>query len=184
MGPSPTSMCRCSRRRDHKLLERMWQWMRSHPKRDDFYFSHMVGSVFEGLARGAFAHAATFFRTKLASATTEDLALIGLLLREAPRGFVYDETAFVEQLLEHCAVIGHLATSEMISDLYASAVSGMRSGTVGQPMTEDLQQRDRSRERLASLSQTSPARTLFTKLHRSAETDIARAHQEAKRYED
>ncbi len=164
--------------RSTELLERTWQWMRAHPKRNDFYFTNHVGSVFEGLARGAFGRAAAFFKTKIPTASSDDLQLIGLLLREAPRTFVYDEKAFVEQLLERCAIIGVLTTSDMISDLYASAVSGMRSGTVGQPMTEDVQQRDKSGEALVTVPKTSPAHALYAKLHRSAEQEIEKSVRE------
>jgi hypothetical protein len=131
--------------------------------------------LFEALFSGGFGKLAALLDARLASALPKDLRQMGVILQEAPTHFVFDQRPFVVRLLERCSELGSELVEDVISDLYRSAAYGMRSGTVGSPMTEDVQQRDKSKEALAAISRLSPAYSLYERLLRSAEDGIARS---------
>lgn len=112
------------------------------------------------------------------SGDAEKLAVVARILSEAPQGFVFDQRAFVVELLEHAATVSQKCLDGLSSALWGSAISGMRHGVPGEPFPEDETRRNRSAEALAQMSRQSPAWSLFNSLKRDAERDITHKQQE------
>lgn len=161
-----------------RAFDRLWTWFCKHPRQEDYFFKTNIGNLFEALFAGGFDKLAGFLDAKLSSAALSDLERMGEILQEAPNHFVFDQRIFVTRLLERCSEFGADLVEQIESDLYRSAAYGMRSGTPGFPMKEDVQQRDKSKEAMTSISRLSPAYSLYYKLLQSAEERIARSLHE------
>lgn len=108
----------------------------------------------------------------LFSADPKDVEVAALLLRGAPRDFVFKHAPFVVQLLEHAHSLGGDTLESVADDLAYPTVVGTRHGTPGQPFPEDIALRDRSAEQLSKLSKGSPAWNFYARLKERAEYDI------------
>jgi hypothetical protein len=106
------------------------------------------------------------------SGDAKKLAVVGRILQEAPRGFVFDQRAWVVRLLDRTAVVSDECVRKLQGSLWGSAMSGGRQGTVGMPFPEDEERRDRAAEALTHVSRSSPAWALFDGLMRDAQRDI------------
>lgn len=96
------------------------------------------------------------------------------LLREAPSDLVFTKSSYVAMTLEHARKHGKACFQRVSSLLFGLAMSGMRSGTPGQPFPRDIEQRDRSYELMVTLSPSSPAYGFYKTLHESAKANIER----------
>jgi hypothetical protein len=70
--------------------------------------------------------------------------------------------------------LGEEVRREMIGALWGATISGVRSGTPGEPFAETVEQRDRSREIAEQLPAGSLEERFYSDLAKSAEKDIAR----------
>lgn len=64
--------------------------------------------------------------------------------------------------------------------IFASSVSGLRSGVPGQPFAFDLQLKAHAERELAQLGRTDPAYDLYCGLRKHAEQDIERQEREGR----
>lgn len=97
---------------------------------------------------------------------------IGLLLREAPRGFVFSSTDFVSKLIEKSYVAGPDCYRSVKSGLFSSAALGGKHGTPGQPMVEDTKLRDQAKEVSSKFQPGSPTQRFYLSLAKHAEEEI------------
>lgn len=110
----------------------------------------------------------------LFSADPKDVEVAALLLRGAPRSFVFEHAPFVVRLLEHAHSFGGPTSESIADDLAYPTLVGTRHGTPGQPFPEDIELRDRSAAHLSKLSRSSPAWEFYARLKERAEYDIKR----------
>jgi hypothetical protein len=96
------------------------------------------------------------------------------VLRKAQATFIWDNVDFVVAALHSAARLGDAARREMSGALYSASISGIRTGTPGQPFAEDLEQRDRSREIASRLGRGSLEERFYSDMARAAEERIAR----------
>ncbi|WP_426042729.1 helix-turn-helix domain-containing protein [Brevundimonas sp. TWP2-3-4b1] len=161
------------------ILSEVWFWLLNNSDRG-FYFDHAAEQIFDAMFLFADDVLVQFLEPKLAAAAEAELRLMGSLLAHVRHRFVFDHTGFVVQLLDRCRPFGATLVKSMITALYSSATSGMRSGMPGKPMPRDLEDRARSEEVLSKLSRMSPAYTLFTYIRDSARRDIDQAVEEGR----
>ncbi len=97
-----------------------------------------------------------------ATSTNEaELRAVARLLGEAPRGVVFRHLGLVEDLLGSAKKVSQDCYRDAMGHVYGAILSGMRTGTPGQPFPQDLAIRDQAAQVLNDLSPTSPARELF-----------------------
>ena len=108
----------------------------------------------------------------LFSADPKDVEVAALLLRGAPRNFVFEHAPFVVRLIEHAHSLGGDTLESVADDIEYPTAVGTRHGTPGQPFPEDIELRDRSAEQLSKLSRSSPAWDFYARLKERAEYDI------------
>ena len=97
---------------------------------------------------------------------------IALLLREAPRGFVFSNTDFVSKLIEKSYTAGMDCYRSVKSGLFSSAAYGFKRGTPGQPMPEDIELRDQAKKLSQRFQPGSPTQRFYLSLAEHAEEEI------------
>ncbi|MCI0634916.1 MAG: helix-turn-helix domain-containing protein [Actinobacteria bacterium] len=105
------------------------------------------------------------------SGSSEQIEAVAAILREAPRGLVWD-VGFVTRLLNGAARQGHEYVKRLGGSLHSAATSGTRSGTPGEPFPEDVELRDRAAEVAKTLPAGSLEERFYTSLRQSAEASI------------
>ena len=96
----------------------------------------------------------------------------GRLVSGARPGFVFKQVEFVSNLLE-CAYAASDGTYQAVSSTLAStALSGVRSGTPGQPMPENVATREQAEAVAGTFNAGSPAYRFYVSLAESAEASI------------
>ena len=95
------------------------------------------------------------------------------LLRNANPDFVFDHAKFVGELLNKAAAISTDCVLHVRSSLAASALGGIRSGTPGEPMPEDVRLRKRADEAASSASVGGSAHAFFAALATDLRRSIA-----------
>jgi hypothetical protein len=85
---------------------------------------------------------------------------------------VLQNVDFVTSALAAASALGEEPLTHMRGSLHAAVVSGSRSGTPGQPFSEDIEQRDRCADIASSLPRGSVEERFYRTLVRSAEESI------------
>jgi transcriptional regulator with XRE-family HTH domain len=170
------------------VLQRAWAWLRENEHRD-YYFRHNAADVFDALflsadGAGVDNDMVALFDTRLDTATPGELRLISQILRNSPHNFVFVHKDFVSRFLNRCKGAGAEWLSQAHQDLYASAISGVRSSIVGEPAPRDLEMLAGAKDVLKKLSRLSPAYKLYDDIRRSAEYDIERSKRDAEGLDD
>jgi hypothetical protein len=125
-----------------------------------------------------------FFGPMLPTATSSSLRQIAGLLRRARPTFVFSQSAFVINFLRRCQTVDPELVEHAVVQLYASAISGVRSGQAGKPMPGDLQDVAQADLVLAKLSRLEPAHRLYTIIKASAQRSIDETLEAAKLLEE
>jgi len=102
-----------------------------------------------------------FLEEWIATSDDGDLRLIADILREADHRFVFTYRPFVERYLEKAKQVSPEVLKRAISSLFGSAIGGIRSGNLGDPMPRDLEMKKVCEEILGSLHRFSPAFELY-----------------------
>lgn len=124
-----------------------------------------------GLVAGSFGPATQAVISDLAEDKTEEnYKLIAVLLREAPREFVFSEKDFCAKLLESAKGISEQAFKSIYGELLGRTQSGGFSGIPGEPFPQQVSTKDRA----AKLATAYAERPVVARFY----TDVARVAQE------
>ena len=94
------------------------------------------------------------------------------LISSAHPAFVFKHEGFTANLLERAYAAGFDCYRSVVSNLTSSAISGTRSGTPGQPMSEDVAMKDQASEVMNQFDAGSPLYKFYASLVKFAETSI------------
>lgn len=166
-----------------EILQNFVRWMTERDG-ETWEFSHYSRELFVTMFAPFDDEIVAFLVRWLNIAGESDVLKIAGLIRNAGRGFVFGQLPFVVAMLDKAKQFGTETQDRVASSLYSSAVSGMRSGTSGQPFPQDLELKDRAQAALASLPRFSSAYDLLQRIKKHAENDIARAHREAEDFDE
>lgn len=97
---------------------------------------------------------------------------VGLLVKDAPSDFVFSHSEFVSRLLEKSYMVGGDCYRNVASGLFSSAFSGVRSGTPGRPMPQDIKLRDQANNLSQKFPAGSPTQRFYFALARHANASI------------
>jgi transcriptional regulator with XRE-family HTH domain len=165
------------------LLDAVWRWMTARDA-GDWRFEHHAGHLFEAMFFPLDAALIGFLASKVAVAGKQDLRWMANVFSNAPPNFVFDQQSFVITFLEACDQAGEPARRKGVDALFRSAISGIRSGTPGEPFPRDLEAHSLANAALARLSRLSPAYELYDLIRQHAERDIEFARREAEFFDD
>lgn len=183
-GPYGRSKLQFNQAKDGpEILADTWDWLRQNWDKG-FEFQHGAVHLFEAMFLSEQAGLIAFFDPQLPTARGPDLDLISALLKEVNYQFILNEAPFVVRFLERCAAFDADLLEKATGRLYGAAVSGMYSGTPGEPMPRDLSTLSRVNEILAGLSRLSAAWELYDAVRRHAQNNIEKSRLEGEAMED
>lgn len=159
------------------VLDRAWAWLRQHDNADG-YEVYRAAELVAGMFDIDDDLVVEFLDAKLDAASVVELKWIAKLFRHTHHLFAFKQRRFVERYLDRCAAADSEVLDWGIEALGAAAMSGMKSGTRGEPMPRDLKARDDAQEVLRSMPRLSPAYPLYEAILKDAERDIAQAIRE------
>jgi hypothetical protein len=165
------------------VMDMVWNWMVARDA-GDWRFEHNAAALFEGMFLPVDEVVLGFLSAKLTTASKQDLRWVASVVGHADPDFVFDHVDFVLSFLETCDRIGRPARRKGVDALMRAAISGLRSGTPGEPFQRDLENAKRAGEILPRLSRLSGAYEFYSAILREAERDIGRARQEAEFFDD
>jgi transcriptional regulator with XRE-family HTH domain len=170
------------------VLQKTWNWLKQNEGRD-YYFRHHAADVFDAMflsVDGATVDAqmVELFAARLDVASAAELRLIARLLHNAPPNFVFQYRAFVVRFVDRCKNVDPKTLEVALQNLHSSAISGVRSGLVGEPTTRDLEALAGAKEALRHISRLSSAYAFYADLQRSAEQDIAQSKWDGEALDD
>jgi transcriptional regulator with XRE-family HTH domain len=141
---------------------------------DSWIRRKMGAEVFAAVATGYDSQVVDVLSNALASGSEEIARAVAAVLHEAPRTVIWDQPDFVRTALHAADRLGEEVRGEMIGALWGATISGVRSGTPGEPFPETVEQRDRSQEIAAKFPGGSLEERFYRDIAKSAERDIAR----------
>ncbi len=165
------------------ILIRISTWMSSKP---DAHFlfgkraAELFSTMFAQFDVAVISHLSQWSQT----ADAAGLITIARVLREGSNNLIFRERDFVLRLINRSKQFGSDTYKFVCSELYAAAISGMRSGTPGVPFQQDILLRDNARAVLSSLPRFAPGYDLFQDLERHAEESIKRSLKEGEAFDD
>ncbi len=106
------------------------------------------------------------------SGNADKIESAACLIAEAQPAFVFQEVEFIVNLLERANAAGFDCHRRVASNLKSSALSGVRSGTPGQPMPEDVALKDQALAVKSQFDAGSPPYKFYDSLAKSAEALI------------
>lgn len=152
------------------ILRHLRQWIAQ--RTDSWHRQDAGAEVFETVA-GVFDGTVMAVLEEGANTGDDDeMIAVASILRKVPPSFPFDEVEFVRRILATAASHSREHLQRTGGALTAAAVSGVRTGTAGQPFTEDLEQRDRARKIADMMPKGSHEERLYRGLERSAEDSI------------
>lgn len=166
-----------------ELLRTVAEWMRAG-KGKPFLFGYRARELFETCFRPFDGETVKFLEEWIATSDEQDMGLIAGILNEAHHSFVFTHRPFVERYLAKAKQVGPDALKHAIGALFSSAISGVRSGTAGEPMPRDISMKEQSEQILKSLPRFSPAHKLYDGIRKHAEEGLADARHVRESFDD
>lgn len=164
------------------VMREVIEWMRKHAGRKGM-FTYYARNLFEAMFAPYDNEMVSFFGDWLGAATPDDVLMIGTILREAQPDFVFTQVPFVIALLDRAQQFDPELRRTVSTELYCSAVSGMRRGTPGEPFPEDVSMLEQAAALIESLDPFSPAYQLYDDIRHDAEISIKRARLDTDDFE-
>lgn len=158
------------------LLNSMWTWIREY-EIENHDFHREASRLFEIMFKPIDEAVLIFLREKLRGDQIDLQIMTNIHCNLSP-DFCFNHPQYIIDYLDRANSFGKEIVKNGISSVYSSTMSGMRSGTPGQPFARDIIARDKSTEILQKISPSSPAHRLFTMIKISAEREIENAFKE------
>ncbi|WP_196220426.1 helix-turn-helix domain-containing protein [Alcanivorax sp. VBW004] len=162
----------------HHLLDRILDW--ALPQIQDYSFSYRFGELMEALFHPFDENLAGALRRWAENGDHERIHVLSAAIREAQNDFVFEQKEFVAWALSHAQSYGEDFTIDLSSTMYGTAISGIRSGTVGKPFQQDIDLAHRSEAIIKETPIFHPAYKLYTALLEHAQDEIERQKDEGK----
>lgn len=163
------------------LMLEVARWMKEKSTQRGV-FSYYARTLFESMFGPVDEEVVAFLGQWLQQAQEQDVLLIAGIVREADEAFVFDFQPFVSELLARANQVSAKTHQLVQSELYAGALSGMRSGTVGEPFPQDLSLKAKAEAILGTLPSYSPAYPLYQAILQHADAAISRSREDGERF--
>ncbi len=128
--------------------------------------------LFAKMSKGFSAPCLAVLGEWVESDDSDKITGVGLLVREAPREFVFSNTDFVSKIIEKSYAAGPDCYRSVKSGLFGSAAYGTKHGAPGQPMVEDVKLRDQVGNVSQRFQQGSPTQRFYLSLAEYAQEEI------------
>ncbi|MEV4349152.1 hypothetical protein AB0J83_32240 [Actinoplanes sp. NPDC049596] len=128
--------------------------------------------VFAAVAAGFGREVPDLLQRALDDDSAHRVRALSAVVAQAERTFVWDHAPIAVRLLRAAERHGEQCRQAAWGGLFESVREGVRGGTVGEPLPEDIEQRDRSRAVAATLPEGSVERSFYEALARQAEAEM------------
>lgn len=163
-------------------LRQLQAWIASP---SDSWVRRRIGSeVFADVVQRFDRSVLAVLEEALDSPNENDIRAVASILGKAQRTLIWDEPDFVRKALHASARFGDDCRQAMAGGFYGATISGVRSGTPGEPFREDVEQRDRSKQIADALPRGSIEEEFYRAMTASAEASIARSASEDRADDD
>ena len=165
------------------LLRNLLDW--ALDRIGDYQFSYRFAELVQTLCSpydGACV--ATIEEWLTAGGTPNHFKVVTAIVRDAGPSFVSDHEDFIGRALRAARFIGRKAHRDLSSAIFASSVSGVRSGTPGQPFDADVRLKKLAEERLERITRADPAYDLYVAMRDHAAQDIERQLADGRRMDE
>ncbi|SFV32950.1 XRE family transcriptional regulator [Hyphomicrobium facile] len=166
-----------------KILSRVVTWLFERTT-DDLIFrtrsAELFGTIFtpfDDQLVGVLRHLSN-------TANQHELEAIGRIIGEGPASVVLKDQEFVIHLLTRSRQFGEECYRRVISYLYGAAISGMRSGSPGQPFKRDVDMLEDAEKALSTISRFSAGYEFYEGLAKYARDAIDLKRREDERLDD
>lgn len=150
----------------------------------DHAFSYRFAELVQSLCSPYNATCVATMEDWLAGGTAEHFKVITAILRDGGQRFIFNNEGFIARALQAARGISRQAHRDLSSAIFAASISGVRSGTPGQPFDADLQLRAMAEQRLALLAKSDPTFELYRGLRDYAANEIKRQLEEGRRMDE
>lgn len=141
----------------------------------DSWLRRKLGAgLFAAVADGYDSQVVELLANAVAAGTEKMTFAVVAVLHEAPRTFIWDRRDFVRTALQAADRLGEDVLRDMVGALWGATISGVRSGTPGEPFPETIEQRDKSRDIAKDLPAGSIEKRFYIDMAKSADRDILR----------
>ncbi|WP_371480707.1 hypothetical protein [Kitasatospora sp. NBC_00315] len=161
--------------RDHEdfpaLLRQIREWLAADP--GSAWRGYLGAEVFALVAGPFDAQVIDVIDEYLNAPDPAKMKVVAIILAKAPRELVWD-LAFVGRCLRSADQFGEEALTRLQGALHAAVITGMRSGTPGQPYAEDVEQHARATTSADNCVSGSVEEQFYRALAESAEHSMRR----------
>jgi len=140
-----------------------------------WHFAYFASDLFWRVAQAPMA--LEVLREWVESNQKDQVVEAGHILEKAGSNFVFANPDFVSLILERASAIDNECFRDVASYLRSSAMSGSKSGTVGQPMPRDLEVREKANLLVKRFQAQPKVKVFYESLVKGAELSI-RQHRE------
>ena len=144
----------------NKVIDKSWQ--------NNFWYP----ILFKSLAGDFNQQSIEVLMEWVQSGEKEKIKAVGILLHQTPKSFIFQNLTFVTDMLNAGNPHGEKFYKSVKTDLAYSAIYGMKHGTPGQPMQEDIELKDNSLNILRKLPKGSLIYEFFKSLAEHAEREM------------
>jgi transcriptional regulator with XRE-family HTH domain len=166
----------------HRLLREFLVWAVDVRANGDLEMD--IGACFSGLCGKYGPEVLDLLLELVKGGSQAHVDVVASVLRSAHQGFVIDETPFVREMLNQAELISDQAVKDISSALWTSALTGGRSGVVGEPFKEDVALQVHAEKILSELSKMDPAHRLYSELLQHAKENIERQARQKQAMEE
>ncbi|MDM0075394.1 helix-turn-helix domain-containing protein [Variovorax sp. J2P1-59] len=166
-----------------RLLRGLLEWALGRV--GDYQFSYRFAELVQSLCSPYDTTCvATIEDWLTAGGTADHFKAVTVIVRDAGPSFIFDHEAFVGRALRAARTVGRKDHRDLSSALFASSVSGVRTGIPGQPFEVDVRLKELAEERLARIARSDAAYDLYVTLRDHAGRDIERQIAEGRRMDE
>jgi len=138
------------------------------------YFGSQIFGILANTTMGN-ASVMTVLNNLIDEDTKESIELVAELVSELPESFIYENTDFLAILLDKSARKGRETFRIVSSRLMKPVITGMRSGTPGQPFPQDIKMQEKAIQIRTGLKRNSHIDKFFEGIQKHAEGNIERS---------
>ena len=154
------------------IIQEVLKWIAE--VQDSNYRREQRAGLFAAIVGDFGTDVVQFLTDELEKGRKELSKAVAAVLSHASRSFVWEHSESVVKAFRSIQSLGDDAISSLRSALWSATTLGFRSGTVGEPFPESIEQRDRSQEIARSLRLGSVEQNFYLDLVKNAERDIKR----------
>ncbi len=166
-----------------EIFEKFMRWMSSHKNSNTIFYQNAseLFNVIVGVLDHEVIGLLNDWLKKISSPT--DFKIISYILSKSSNDLIYDHTDFVIHYLESTNLYSKQCYEEACLALFSSAISGGRSGKLGEPFPEDIRLKKESERVIQEISPFSSAYQFFKDLKKYADENISRSIRDGEFFE-